>query len=158
MLGVMQPRRMLREELPVLEDVLLWCMRAWVIGRCRGVATGTRIERALARIGLSEACGYLEGFMWALSRGARRTIEIDCVCHPEVSADERMLLAVFALEQQEAHDDAYAILARLLTERAATAACESAQHLALMLSAAGEVLCPLPDRDLHRWEPSCMLH
>jgi hypothetical protein len=154
------PRPMLRAELPALENLLLWCMRAWVIGHCRGVETSARIEQALEQIELPEALGYLDGFMWALSQGARRTIQIDCVCHPEVSADERALLAVFALQQQEEHEDAYAILARMMTERAAIAACDSAQRLALMLSGVGEELCAPPERAdrLSLAGPSCTLH
>jgi hypothetical protein len=57
-----------------------------------------------------------------------------------VSADKRLLLNVFAHQQQENHDDACAILAKLVIEQAGVAACENAQRLVLSLAAAGKTL------------------
>ena len=81
--------------------------------------------------------------MWALSQRTRRTIEVNCVCYPDVSADERLLLDAFALQQQENHEDAYAILNHLMMERAAVIASDRAHRLALALAGAGRVL-PVP--------------
>ncbi|HTT82581.1 MAG TPA: hypothetical protein VMF67_03790 [Rhizomicrobium sp.] len=139
----MQGKTVLAAELPVPESVLLWSMRAWVIGHCRRLDVSSRIERVLAQLGASEAAHDLNGFMWALRQGALRTIEINCVCHPEVSLDEGMLLALFALQQQEDHDDAYTVLSGLVTERAAIAASESSQRVALLFAVAGNSLSTL---------------
>lgn len=150
--------------LPDAENALLWATRAWVIGHCRRVDVTARIEAVLARLGAAEAAHDLNRFMSALRQGALRTIEINCVCHPEVSIDERMLLDVFALQQQEDHDDAYAILSCLLTERASVAACESAQRVGLSLAAAGRDLRCRPSayvrhlRDYATARPSYLLH
>jgi hypothetical protein len=139
----MQGETVLAAELPVPENALLWSMRAWVIGLCRHLDVSCRIERVLAQLGASEATYDLNGFMWALRHGALRTIEINCVCYPEVSLDERMLLDLFALQQQEEHEDAFTLLSGLVTEREAVAASESSQRVALLLAVAGNIL-PTP--------------
>jgi hypothetical protein len=127
-------------ELPELENALLWCMRAWVIGHCNHRKVADRIETVLGALGAAAAVADLDGFMRALSQGARRRIEVNCVCYQDVSDDERLLLDAFALQQQEDHEDAYAILAHFMAERAVVVACEHAQRLALVLAAAGRVL------------------
>jgi hypothetical protein len=137
----MQGKTVPAAELPVPENALLWSMRAWVIGHCRRLDVYGRIEGVLAQLGASEAAHDLNGFMWALRQGALRTIEINCVCHKEVSLDEHTLLDLFAQQQQEDHEDAYTILSGLVTERAAIAASESSQRVALLLAVAGNILC-----------------
>lgn len=137
---MMQLDRNRCSELPELENALLWCMRAWVIGHCNHRKVSDRMASIFAKLGAAGAVSDLDGLMWALSQGARRTIEVNCVCYSEVSADERMLLDAFALEQQEDHEDAYAILIHLMTERAAAIACDHAHRLALSLAAAGRLL------------------
>ncbi len=130
-------------ELPELENALIWCMRAWVIGHCNHRKVSDGIESVFAALGVASAVADLYGFMRVLSQGARRTVEVNCVCYPDVSADERLLLDVFALQQNEDHEDAYAVMSHLMTERAAMAACDRAQRLALALAAAGRIL-PAP--------------
>ncbi len=126
--------------LPMLEEALLWTMRAWVIGHSRRVDVGARIDRVFRRLGAPHASLYLAGFMGVLSRTATRVLEVNCVCHPEVSADEAALLRVLLLQQDEAYEDAYALLASMTTEVGAAAGCDHACRLALALQDAGHTL------------------
>src|SRR5260221_2505527 len=105
-----------RASLPYLEQQLLWSMRAWVIGYCRGLPVAERLEEAFAGIGAAEAATHLYGFMWALGHGARRLLAVDCVCRPQVSEDERRLLDILAL-----HQAGRSLEARLLPRSLATA-------------------------------------
>src|SRR5882724_5081769 len=86
-----------RTALPHLEQLLLYSMRAWVIGVCRGLAIAERLDEVFAVIGAPDAAAHLCGFMWAVGNGARRLLAVDCVCRAEVSDDERRLLDVLAL-------------------------------------------------------------
>lgn len=126
-------------ELLASENALLWCMRAWVIGHCTNRHTSDRIEAVLAKVGALGAGAEFDGFMRALSQGARGTMEINCVCYPDVSDDKRRLLDAFALQQQGNHDEVYATMSNLLTVRAAAVACERLKRLALALDTAGRV-------------------
>ena len=131
---------LLTENLPDAERALLWVMRAWVIGHCRDEDVSERIAAMLAKLGARGSLVHLDRFMAALCRGAMRQIDVNCVCNPKVSHDERLLLDVFALQQQERHDDAYALLRSLVTEGAAIIAGDSAQSLGLSLAAGGTLL------------------
>ena len=133
--------------LPELENALLWCMRAWVIGYAEHKRVSHRIAAVFNRLGAPGGAEELERFMGLLSRNVRRMVEVNCVCCEQVSADEHLLLDVFALQQQEDHSAAYALMARLINEPAAEAACDHAQRLALALAASGRALAetfPLP--------------
>jgi hypothetical protein len=133
-------KSMLCTALPTLENALLWTMRAWVIGRCRNRDTAGRIAEVFGKLGAPACARHLDGFMTALGRGAIRCLEVNCVCHPEVSDDEAVLLEIFALQQQEHYDEAYELLAGMTTEFSAAAGCDSANQLALALRDAGQGL------------------
>ncbi len=126
--------------LPVLEARLLWTMRAWVIGHCHGENVAGRIEKVFAYLGTPQAAEHLQGFMAVLGRGARRPLEVNCVCNPAVSGDELALLRVIALQQGGAGEGAYGILAGMLDAGAIPAACRAACRLATALRAAGHGL------------------
>lgn len=127
-------------ELPTAESTLLWAMRVWVVGHCRQQDLSARIGAGLTEFGAGEALGFLEGFMWALSRGATRPIEILCLCRPEVSADERLLLDAVAMLQRDDPCDAHGLLCHFLSDPAATVAIRSAESVARVLEEAGLVL------------------
>jgi hypothetical protein len=133
-----------RSALPMLDNALLWTMQAWVVGHCRGGDVAGRIAGIYAELGAPEAAGYLDGFMWVLSQGAVRLLEVNCVCCDSVSADERTLLDAFALVQEGQAEEALALLGSLLTPGAALAARSSATRLVAALNAAGQ---SLPDSD-----------
>lgn len=129
-----------RLALPVAENALLWCMRAWVVGLHRDIDAERRIEDVLARLGAPDAADCLSGFMWALRHGAVRTIGVECACQPRVSADERALLGVFALAQEGQSLEAMLALRGLVSAPAARAAWLSAEGVAGALLRAGRRL------------------
>ncbi len=126
--------------LPLVENVLLWSMRAWVIGHCRSVDVADRIGAVYAQIHAPEAAGDLQDFMHILCGGAMRTLEVNCVCCPAVSADESALLDVFALQQEHRDDEARALLCGMVSRPAATAGCQAASRLVRVLLGAGRSL------------------
>lgn len=137
------PCRNQRLALPPSEGALLWSMRAWVVGQHRGVQAEARAAEALACLGAPDAADYLFGFMFALRHGALRTIAVDCPCRPLVSGDERALLGVFALAQEDQSFEAILSLRTLVTSGAARAAYCSAEGVAHALIRAGRWLRPV---------------
>lgn len=129
-----------RAALPLADHALLWTMQAWVVGHCRGGDVAGRIAGVYADLGAPEAAGFLDGFMWAMSQGATRVLEVNCVCCPDVSADERALLDVFALQQQGREAEALDLLGGMMTPGAALAARGSARRLVSALNEAGHLL------------------
>jgi hypothetical protein len=125
-----------------LENLLLWSMRAWVVGLRRGIPVEERIEGAFAKIGAADAAGQMYGFMWTLGHCASRMIEVGCVCNPQITTDERCLIAILALVQHGRSGDALILLRSLFTANAAVAAIDSAQRLMACLTAAGRILSP----------------
>src|SRR5690242_3544680 len=88
-----------RADLPMLENALLGSMRAWTIGLSRGIPVEERIEELFAKLGAPEAAGQLYGFIWIIGPCAGRAVEVDCLCNPRISDDERRLLDILALTQ-----------------------------------------------------------
>lgn len=127
-------------DLAPLDQTLLWAMRAWVIGFCRQTKVADRIETVFTQLGAPEATHQLEGFMSALSQGTRQVLEVNCVCQTVVSDDERALLDIFVLQQDEDHDEAFSLLSAMLSETATVAACACANRLVLALNAAGHAI------------------
>ena len=125
-----------------LENLLLWSMRAWVVGLRRGIPVEERIEGAFAKIGAADAEGQMYGFIWTLGHCASRMIEVGCVCNPQITTDERRLTAILALAQHGRSAEAWILLRSLFTANAAVAAIASAQGLIACLTAAGRILSP----------------
>ncbi|GBQ20357.1 hypothetical protein AA12717_0546 [Gluconacetobacter sacchari DSM 12717] len=128
-----------RADLPELERTVLWCIRAWVISLSdrRDYAEG--IENVFHQLGVGAAIADLHGLMVTTGRGARRVIEVNCVCFPYVSADERLLLDALACQQRGRHEDAFDILTGLMTDAAALDGCDHLARMALTFAAAGHV-------------------
>jgi hypothetical protein len=139
------------DALPSLDHALLWTMRAWVLGQCRKRDTGEQIRQVFQTLGAPEGDRQLDRFMRALSHGARRSLEVNCVCNPHVSADEARLLDVFRLQQQERHDEAFETLLALAGEFAAITGCDSANRIALALAECGQTLSVVPPTSASRW-------
>ena len=131
-----------RADLFFLENLLLWSMRAWVVGLRRRIPVEERIEEVFAKISAADAAGQMYGFMWILGHCASRTIEVGCVCNPQITADERCLIAILALVQHGRSAEALIVLRTLFTANAAVAAIDSAQRLMACLTAAGRILLP----------------
>lgn len=140
------------DALPSLDNALLWTMRAWVLGVCRKRDTVEQIHHVFQSLGAPEGGHQLDRFMRALSHGARRSLEVHCVCNPQVSADEVSLLTVFRLQQEERHEEAFETLSALTAEFAAIAGCDSANRIAIALAECGQLLsAPPPPGDPASW-------
>jgi hypothetical protein len=129
-----------RKALPMLDHTLLWTMQSWVVSHRRAGHVAGRIAEVFGELGAPEAAGYLDGFMWVLSQGATRLLDVNCVCCDTVSADERLLLDVFSLVQERQDEEALALLGGLVTPGAALAARSSAIRLMAALREAGHAL------------------
>ncbi len=128
--------------LPFAERLMLWTLRAWVMGLHRGKPIAPQIEAAFAKAGAPEAAEDLNRFMLGFARGASRQIAVDCICKQEISADERRLLDILACHQQGRALDALALLRSMMHPRQAVAASWDAGRLADRIKAAGYLLCP----------------
>jgi hypothetical protein len=126
--------------LPRLERILLWTIRAWVIGITRKIPVEDQISEAFSRLGAPDATGQLYGFMWMLANGASRTIDIDCTCSRTVSADERCLLDILTFSQHRQSFEAMLALRGMMRPSVAISASESAVAVANALTAAGQHL------------------
>jgi hypothetical protein len=125
------------ETLPLLEQSVLWSMRCWAIGCRAGTDSMPRIVTLFDRLRAPEASRYLDGLMWALNGGATRMLDVNCVCHHDVSLDEALLLDGVALHQEGRRADAQLLFETLMTPMAAEIACASAARLVTALNAAG---------------------
>lgn len=127
-------------DLPPIEASLLWAIRAWAIGCRRRVCVQAPLTRLFQALAAPLGLGYLNGMMWALNGGAQRMLDVNCVCHDEVSADEALLLDVIALQQAGRGGDARVLLGRMLSRGAARVGADSAAGLASCLHRAGHAL------------------
>ena len=99
-----------RAALPPAQGVLLWSMRAWVLGLMRSTDMGARIRGAFAGVDAADAAAGLSGFMEALDGGGIRTIDVGRMCNPRISADEHLLLGIFVSVQAGRTADAARVL------------------------------------------------
>jgi len=86
--------------LPVTERIVLWALRAWVIGQRKRMAVDAVITERLEWIGAERLAPLFDGLMSATALGAVRPLTVQCVCQPGVSEDERALLDALALAQK----------------------------------------------------------
>jgi len=119
------------------ERIALWTMRAWVIGITQKIPVEEQIEEAFGRVGAPDATGQLYAFMWILSQGACRMLDVDCVCSTSISSDERALLDILALSQHGRSFEAMILLRSMVKGTRALATAECANEFVRTLSAAG---------------------
>jgi len=122
---------------PMPGSELLWSMRTWVTGTCREVPVEAQIRAVLETIAAPPAADMLFGFMWAIGHGTLGKLTIASVCEPRIGPDERLLLDVLALYQDERNLEAMMLLRSILPPLAALAARDSAERLATILGASG---------------------
>lgn len=139
-----------RLSLPIEQGVLLWCIRLSVMEMRRPVGAGPKVADMLDRFGVPDAGSYLEGFLFALSRGSARMIDVRCTCATRFSADERTLLEVLGLAQDMRPFEALLALRGMVTPAGARAALRSAEGLGAVLAQAGRLL-PAPDEELRHY-------
>ena len=119
------------------ERIALWTMRAWVIGITQKIPVEEQIQDAFQRIGAPDATGQLYAFMWILSQGASRMLDVDCVCSTRISGDERALLDILALSQHGRSFEAMILLRSMVKNTRAVATAECVDDFVRTLSAAG---------------------
>jgi hypothetical protein len=119
------------------ERIALWTMRAWVIGITQKIPVEEQIQEAFQRVGAPDATGQLYAFMWILSQGACRMLDVDCVCSTNISSDERTLLDILALSQHGRSFEAMILLRSMVNSTRALATADCANDFVRTLSAAG---------------------
>ena len=82
------------------DRLLLWAIRAWVIGLKRRLDVAPPLAVAFGRVGVPEAAEIVDALMSVVACGAVRTLAVECVCETGVSEDESRLLAAAGLYQQ----------------------------------------------------------
>ena len=138
-----------RLALPVGQQALLWCIRAWAAGPQRPIEAGPRIQDMMTQLGAPDAAPFFEGMMLALRHGAIRQLAVGCVCRCQVSDDERMLLEALGLVQACRLFEALLTLRGIPTPEGARAALHSAERLGVSLARAGRFL-PAPEAEGRR--------
>lgn len=139
-----------RLSLPIEQGVLLWAMRSLVMEMRRPSGLDGRVDDMLDRFGAPRVAPYLKGFMFALSHGAARMINVQCVCCNRIGDDERALLAVLGLAQAMRPFEALLALHSMVTPAGARAALQSAEGLGTVLAEAGRFL-PAPDEEVSHY-------
>ncbi len=128
--------------LPFAERLMLWTMRAWVMGLNRSKPMAPQILAAFTKAGAPEAADDLHRFMLGFAQGAARQIAVDCICKQQISEDERRLLDILSCHQQDRALDALTLLRSMMHPRHAVAVSWDAGRLADRIKAAGYVLHP----------------
>jgi hypothetical protein len=136
----MTPTLRNRDDLTAVQAIMLDAMRLWVIQMRRGTNMEARIDERLEQLGAGGASPDLKRFMFALSGGCTRMIEVQCSCKCEVGADEQALLDVLSHAQQLSPFAALQILRGFVTEDGAQKALEAAEGVGAALSLAGRFL------------------
>lgn len=124
------------------ERILLWGVRAWVIGFMRSIPIEAPMEQVFSEAGAADAPPVLDALMSIVALAANRSLAIDCVCHKSVSEDEKQLLDAIALLQANRTLEAMMVLRTILPGPAASDAGVMGQRLAEILSEAGLTLRP----------------
>jgi hypothetical protein len=136
-----------RLSLTAASRAMLWCMRMWVMDMKQGLGAEPRIGAMLEQMGAPAAAPPLKSFMSALSTGATRMIEVQCVCRPHLCADEQALLDVLGLAQALRAFEARLVLRGFTTPDGADRALNCATHIGTLLVQAG-VLLPEPEEQV----------
>lgn len=128
------------------ETLMVWAMRVWVVGARERISVDEVLRGSFSRAGAPGALVVLDNMMAAIAGGAARTIDISCVCHDRVSADERRILDVVALFQAGDTLEVPLMLRSFLTPPAAETVAGLIDLLARQLSEAGLLLRTSPPR------------
>lgn len=124
------------------EKLMVWAMRVWVVGARERISVDEILRGSFSKAGAPHALAVLDNLMAVIAGGAARKIDISCVCHEHVSADERCLLDVIALYQAGDTLETPLMLRSFLTSAAAEHTATLVARLAGELSRAGLLLQP----------------
>ncbi len=136
--------------LPTAQAVLLWCVRMWVMQLRRGIPAQQDIDNMLDALGVLAASPHLKGFISALSHGATRMIEVQCMCRSWICPDERALLDVLSLAQAARPFEATLVLRGFVTPEGAASALRCAEGIGRILAGAGHFL-PEPEEAVRHY-------
>jgi hypothetical protein len=117
------------------DRLLLWAIRAWVIGLKRRLDVAPPLAVAFDRVGVPECAELVDALMSIVACGAVRTLAVECVCEAGVSADESRLLAAAGLYQQGRSFEARFLLREILTPEASCDAGQLLERLGAVLTA-----------------------
>ncbi|MGD9615532.1 MAG: hypothetical protein AB7H90_09025 [Alphaproteobacteria bacterium] len=132
--------------LPLPDRLVIWAIRAWVIGPKRRLDTAEPMRAAFGKYGIPEAAYLIDGLMSVVACGALRPLTVECVCHDPISDDERVLLAAAALHQDGRGFEARFLLRTMLSPTASNGAGEILDRLGALLADAGLTLFRWPPR------------
>jgi hypothetical protein len=137
-------RPILASQLPLPDRLLLWTVRAWVIGLKERRDTREPIQVAFGKFNIPEAADLLDTLMSVVACGAARPLIVECVCHEVVSEDEGHLLAAAALHQDGRGLEARFMLRTMLSPKASADAGQILDRLGAIFAVAGLKLfgCP----------------
>lgn len=118
------------------ERLILWAMRVWVVGARERICVDAVLRGSFTRAGAPGALAVLDNMMAQIAGGAARKVDISCVCHEQVSGDERRLLDAIALFQAGDTLETPLLLRSFLTPAAAASTAGLIERLAAILSGA----------------------
>ena len=139
-------RPVLVSQLPLPDRLVVWAIRAWVIGLKRRIDSAEPIRTAFGKYGIPEAACLVDALMSVIACGALRPLAIECVCQDEISDDERVLLAAAALHQDGHGFEARFLLRTMLSPSASSGVGEILDRLGGLLASAGMILFRWPPR------------
>ena len=93
------------DNLPFAEQLVLWSFRYWVLGWRHQISVQGRLREAYARVHIPHAATWLATLMDTLSGSLSRSVQIHCACDRRISADEQLILDIFARCQVETGAD-----------------------------------------------------
>ncbi|MGE0260130.1 MAG: hypothetical protein AB7H71_05695 [Alphaproteobacteria bacterium] len=125
--------RLRTDQLSRPDRLLLWAIRAWVIGLKRRLDVAPPLAVAFHRAGVPEGGELIDALMSVVACGAVRTLAVECVCEAGVSEDESRLLAAAALHQQGRSFEARFLLREILTPAASSDAGQLLERLGAVL-------------------------
>lgn len=120
-------------DMPPPERLIVWAIRVWVVGVRERISVDEVLRGSFARAGAPQALPVLDNMMAVIAAGAARVIDVACVCHEEISADECTILDVIALFQAGDTLETPLMLRSFLTPQAAISVAPLIERLAGVL-------------------------
>lgn len=123
--------------MPPLERMFLWAIRAWSASHADLTTVWWSLDRAFAQEGMHAALPPFHQLMSTLFAGLKRWPDIRCVACAHVGRDEASLLRVLTSLQDGNELSARAILNDLVVRSAARLACARASECIQIMRTAG---------------------
>ena len=137
-------RLTLEPRLPKADRLVLWAIRAWVIGLKQRLDVTEPIRTAFGKFGIEEGADLTDALMSIVACGASRVLTVECICQAAVSDDEQRLLAAAALHQKGEGMEARFLLRTMLSPDASAHAGQILDRFGALLATAGLVLSSRP--------------